>query len=436
MSDDLPILSEDDYDRIEEEMLSLPHGRAFLREHDRRCRVIGLESFEAHIQDLKSAFEDKRPTRRQIKGLADLQSYMIAAREQIATMPASQDTPPRDAFVNIARDVHNLLSNFSDTLSPTAGSLEHLRHESEDGTKEEALSALEIHLLQLSNLCSELDRSALKVLKVVVTLTEVERRLYSLGNDRSMPEPLTASEVQDMMEDEAYRMKAMPISKTEMPTPQDSIAAVMTQEINSPSPSDSKNTLNPEANAPAAALQSSKDLSIDVLNELGFKNDEEHLDLPQEGLELAVEAEQEVARLLGNNLDMLIMQQEGFNETQEFDLPDDPAELSKSNAESDLETTDMLLPASIYSLPDTSSKVETSTANERDATLSVDDLNAADFNTESEQTFESKNSEPETPEPETPEPEKFESKSSEQQTEDNFDLDTFLAEPSPTKSLS
>ncbi|HYE00998.1 MAG TPA: hypothetical protein VEH84_16565, partial [Alphaproteobacteria bacterium] len=183
-------LSDEEYEEFEDELTSTARGRAFLREWDRRARLIAMEELKRYLRDRREtltfhvaeealADEGVAIVRRQLQ---EMSACIQQTRTEInALQPENQRsqriieaTEELDAIVKSAESATNTILTSAETIMQL---IDRLPAEAALRPSRDAIEGLCIEILTA---CSFQDITGQRTTKVVTTLRYIEQRVNSM----------------------------------------------------------------------------------------------------------------------------------------------------------------------------------------------------------------------------------------------------------------
>ncbi|ACI98380.1 protein phosphatase CheZ [Rhodospirillum centenum] len=181
-ADDRPLdLDAADYDRFEDDLLSSPRGRAFLRMRDRRSRVVAVEDVRRLLGQRTAPEADPQSHIRILRReLQELSSHIAQTRREIAALRPDDPSANRimlateelDAILQATEHATTEILNGAERIQAVADRLR-----DPDG---ELAGQLDNEVMGIMTACSFQDITGQRMTKVVNTMRYIERRVNAM----------------------------------------------------------------------------------------------------------------------------------------------------------------------------------------------------------------------------------------------------------------
>lgn len=182
MSEPILDLSDQDYDEIEDALMSSPRGRAFLRARDRRNRVVAVDDVRRLIRDHRDHPEvDPRSHIKVLRReLQDLSSHIAETRREIAAL--KPDDPSANRIMRATEELDAILQSTEHATTEILNGSERIQSVADRLRKDrpDLAQILDNEVTEIMTACSFQDITGQRMTKVVNTLRYIERRVHAM----------------------------------------------------------------------------------------------------------------------------------------------------------------------------------------------------------------------------------------------------------------
>ncbi|MFV3073284.1 protein phosphatase CheZ [Niveispirillum fermenti] len=182
MSEPIFDLSDQDYDEIEDALMSSPRGRAFLRARDRRNRVVAVDDVRRLIREHRDHPEiDPRSHIKVLRReLQDLSSHIAETRREIAAL--KPDDPSADRIMRATEELDAILQSTEHATTEILNGSERIQSVADRLRKDhpDLAQILDNEVTEIMTACSFQDITGQRMTKVVNTLRYIERRVHAM----------------------------------------------------------------------------------------------------------------------------------------------------------------------------------------------------------------------------------------------------------------
>ncbi len=182
MSEPIFDLSDQDYDEIEDALMSSPRGRAFLRARDRRNRVVAVDDVRRLIRDHREHPEVDPKSHIKVlrRELQDLSSHIAETRREIAAL--KPDDPSADRIMRATEELDAILQSTEHATTEILNGSERIQSVADRlrKTHPDLAQMLDNEVTEIMTACSFQDITGQRMTKVVNTLRYIERRVHAM----------------------------------------------------------------------------------------------------------------------------------------------------------------------------------------------------------------------------------------------------------------
>ncbi|MBJ7415153.1 MAG: protein phosphatase CheZ, partial [Niveispirillum sp.] len=182
MSEPIFDLSDQDYDEIEDALMSSPRGRAFLRARDRRNRVVAVDDVRRLIRDQRDHPEVDPKSHIKVlrRELQDLSSHIAETRREIAAL--KPDDPSADRIMRATEELDAILQSTEHATTEILNGSERIQSVADKLRKNhpDLAQTLDNEVTEIMTACSFQDITGQRMTKVVNTLRYIERRVHAM----------------------------------------------------------------------------------------------------------------------------------------------------------------------------------------------------------------------------------------------------------------
>lgn len=182
MSEPIFDLSDQDYDEIEDALMSSPRGRAFLRARDRRNRVVAVDDVRRLIRDQRDHPEVDPKSHIKVlrRELQDLSSHIAETRREIAAL--KPDDPSADRIMRATEELDAILQSTEHATTEILNGSERIQSVADRLRKDrpDLAQTLDNEVTEIMTACSFQDITGQRMTKVVNTLRYIERRVHAM----------------------------------------------------------------------------------------------------------------------------------------------------------------------------------------------------------------------------------------------------------------
>lgn len=182
MSEPLFDLSDQDYDEIEDALMSSPRGRAFLRARDRRNRVVAVDDVRRLIRDQRDHpdVDPKSHIKVLRRELQDLSSHIAETRREIAAL--KPDDPSADRITRATEELDAILQSTEHATTEILNGSERIQSVADRlrSGHPDLAQILDNEVTEIMTACSFQDITGQRMTKVVNTLRYIERRVHAM----------------------------------------------------------------------------------------------------------------------------------------------------------------------------------------------------------------------------------------------------------------
>lgn len=201
-------IREEDYRQIEAFVAGTPQGRAFLEEHARRARSMGIDEVQALVGQLRDAWVEHDATAGAVRHIAvlrhellDMSASIVQARREIAAIRPKEDG--NDRIATAANELDAIVMSTERASIEILGSAERIMEVLPDlraaGAAAAACGLVEHEVMSIFTACSFQDLTGQRTTKVVNALRYIEQRIMAImdiwGVDGVAPADLPAGPV-------------------------------------------------------------------------------------------------------------------------------------------------------------------------------------------------------------------------------------------------
>lgn len=183
-----PDLPEEDYRQIEAFVSRTERGRAFLEEHARRARTVGLDEVRGLMESLKDAWQRHEAAANMARHvgvlrreLQDMSASIVQARREIA---AIRPKDGNDRISTAANELDAILLSTERASIEILGSAERILETATSlrkaGAPDALLTVLDHEVTNIFTACSFQDLTGQRTTKVVNALRYIEQRIMKL----------------------------------------------------------------------------------------------------------------------------------------------------------------------------------------------------------------------------------------------------------------
>jgi chemotaxis regulatin CheY-phosphate phosphatase CheZ len=182
-------ISETQYVEIEDQLQKTEAGRAFLRERDKRSRVITFDEFESRVQKMEQWLSNVgkgpaagRATQQIVTMRASLRETIAAiveARRQIAALKPKSGVKA-DRIVDAAQELEDIVQQTEDATQEILGAAESIL--GNEMASEGARAAVHAKATEIMMACGFQDLTGQRIRRVTETLNYVETRINAMLN--------------------------------------------------------------------------------------------------------------------------------------------------------------------------------------------------------------------------------------------------------------
>lgn len=219
MSEPIFDLSDQDYDEIEDALMSSPRGRAFLRARDRRNRVVAVDDVRRLIREHRDHAEVDPKAHIKVlrRELQDLSSHISETRREIAAL--KPDDPSADRIMRATEELDAILQSTEHATTEILNGSERIQSVADRlrKTHPDLAQILDNEVTEIMTACSFQDITGQRMTKVVNTLRYIERRVHAMiqiwgleGLDETEMAAALAQEPKDTRPD-AHLMNGPPL---------------------------------------------------------------------------------------------------------------------------------------------------------------------------------------------------------------------------------
>lgn len=182
MSEPIFDLSDQDYDEIEDALMSSPRGRAFLRARDRRNRVVAVDDVRRLIREQRDHPEVDPKSHIKVlrRELQDLSSHIAETRREIAAL--KPDDPSADRIMRATEELDAILQSTEHATTEILNGSERIQSVADRLRKDhpDLAQMLDNEVTEIMTACSFQDITGQRMTKVVNTLRYIERRVHAM----------------------------------------------------------------------------------------------------------------------------------------------------------------------------------------------------------------------------------------------------------------
>ena len=182
MAEPILDLSDQDYDEIEDALMSSPRGRAFLRARDRRNRVVAVDDVRRLIREHRDHpdIDPKSHIKVLRRELQDLSSHIAETRREIAAL--KPDDPSADRIMRATEELDAILQSTEHATTEILNGSERIQSVADRLRKDQPDLAqmLDNEVTEIMTACSFQDITGQRMTKVVNTLRYIERRVHAM----------------------------------------------------------------------------------------------------------------------------------------------------------------------------------------------------------------------------------------------------------------
>ncbi|OYQ32694.1 hypothetical protein CHU95_18185 [Niveispirillum lacus] len=182
MSEPIFDLSDQDYDEIEDALMSSPRGRAFLRARDRRNRVVAVDDVRRLIREHRDLPEVDPKSHIKVlrRELQDLSSHIAETRREIAAL--KPDDPSADRIMRATEELDAILQSTEHATTEILNGSERIQSVADRLRKDhpDLAQTLDNEVTEIMTACSFQDITGQRMTKVVNTLRYIERRVHAM----------------------------------------------------------------------------------------------------------------------------------------------------------------------------------------------------------------------------------------------------------------
>jgi chemotaxis regulatin CheY-phosphate phosphatase CheZ len=175
-------LSDDEFDQIEDALLSSPRGRAFLRKRDRRHRAVSLDDLRFILREKRDQPEVDQRSHIKIlrRELQELSSHIAETRREIAAL--KPDDPSANRIMRATEELDAILQSTEHATTEILNGSERIQSVADRLRREQPDLAqiLDSEVTDIMTACSFQDITGQRMTKVVNTLRYIERRVHAM----------------------------------------------------------------------------------------------------------------------------------------------------------------------------------------------------------------------------------------------------------------
>jgi len=175
-------LSDDEFDQIEDALLSSPRGRAFLRKRDRRQRAVSLDDLRFIVREKREQPEVDQKSHIKIlrRELQELSSHIAETRREIAAL--KPDDPSANRIMRATEELDAILQSTEHATTEILNGSERIQSVADRLRREhpDLAQILDSEVTDIMTACSFQDITGQRMTKVVNTLRYIERRVHAM----------------------------------------------------------------------------------------------------------------------------------------------------------------------------------------------------------------------------------------------------------------
>jgi chemotaxis regulatin CheY-phosphate phosphatase CheZ len=175
-------LSDDEFDQIEDALLSSPRGRAFLRKRDRRQRAVSLDDLRLIMREKRDQPEVDQKSHIKIlrRELQELSSHIAETRREIASL--KPDDPSANRIMRATEELDAILQSTEHATTEILNGSERIQSVADRLRREhpDLAQILDSEVTDIMTACSFQDITGQRMTKVVNTLRYIERRVHAM----------------------------------------------------------------------------------------------------------------------------------------------------------------------------------------------------------------------------------------------------------------
>ena len=182
-------IREEDYRQIEAFIAGTPQGRAFLDEHTRRARSMGIDEVQALVGQLRDAWVEHDATSSAVRHIAvlrhellDMSASIVQARREIAAIRPKEDG--NDRIATAANELDAIVMSTERASIEILGAAERILEAVPDlraaGAATAACDLIEHEVMSIFTACSFQDLTGQRTTKVVNALRYIEQRILAI----------------------------------------------------------------------------------------------------------------------------------------------------------------------------------------------------------------------------------------------------------------
>lgn len=175
-------LSDDEFDQIEDALLSSPRGRAFLRKRDRRHRAVTLDDLRLIMREKRDQPEIDQKSHIKIlrRELQELSSHIAETRREIAAL--KPDDPSANRIMRATEELDAILQSTEHATTEILNGSERIQSVADRLRREhpDLAQILDSEVTDIMTACSFQDITGQRMTKVVNTLRYIERRVHAM----------------------------------------------------------------------------------------------------------------------------------------------------------------------------------------------------------------------------------------------------------------
>ncbi len=182
-------IREEDYRQIEASIGGTPQGRAFLEEHARRARSMGIDEVQALVGGLRDAWVQHEAASNAVRHIAvlrhelqDMSASIVQARREIAAIRPKDDG--NDRIATAANELDAIVLSTERASIEILGAAERILEALPDlraaGAATAACDLIEHEVMSIFTACSFQDLTGQRTTKVVNALRYIEQRIIAV----------------------------------------------------------------------------------------------------------------------------------------------------------------------------------------------------------------------------------------------------------------
>lgn len=182
-------IRDEDYRQIEAFIAGTPQGRAFLDEHTRRARSMGIDEVQAMVGQLRAAWVEHDAATSAVRHIAvlrhellDMSASIVQARREIAAIRPKEDGD--DRIATAANELDAIVMSTERASIEILGSAERIMEALPElraaGGAPAACALIEHEVMEIFTACSFQDLTGQRTTKVVNALRYIEQRILAV----------------------------------------------------------------------------------------------------------------------------------------------------------------------------------------------------------------------------------------------------------------